>query len=325
MLRAAGRGAVQLAESRDALIAFIRRQQHPDGGFRGRSEDSDLYYAVFAIESLIALEAELPQEAIAQYLATFGSGEGLDLVHLACLARCWADLGEHWHSLGPGPGLPPHDRAGLLRRIEGHRSADGGFAQEPGADQGTVYGCFLAFGALQDVSSAGFSPYPPRSRYGLKAALQTGIIRCLSHLRAPDGGFANERGLPAGSTPATAAAITLLRHLRRPVEPALPEWLLARHDPSGGFRATPAAPIPDLLSTATALHALAGLGVPLDAVRQPCLDFVGGLWNAEGGFQGSGLDDSPDCEYTYYGLLAFGHLAGESAPDAPQKAADAPR
>ncbi len=71
----------------------------------------------------------------------------------------------------------------------------------------------------------------------------------------------------------------------------------------------PKAPIPDLLSTATALHALAGLERDLSPVRESCLDFIDTLWSNEGGFHGHWSDDALDCEYTYYGLLALGHLS----------------
>ena len=40
-----------------------------------------------------------------------------------------------------------------------------------------------------------------------------------------------------------------------------------------------------------------------------CLDFVDSLWNADGGFHGNWTDDYLDCEYTFYGLLALGHLS----------------
>src|SRR5438874_1185034 len=69
------------------------------------------------------------------------------------------------------------------------------------------------------------------------------------------------------------------------------------------------APLPDLLSTATALHALAGLEASFERVREPCLDFIDTLWTNEGGFYGHWGDDHLDCEYTYYGLLALGHLS----------------
>ena len=72
----------------------------------------------------------------------------------------------------------------------------------------------------------------------------------------------------------------------------------------------PAAPLPDLLSTATALHALACLEIPLPApIRERCLDFIDTLWSADGGFHGHWADDHLDAEYTFYGLLALGHLS----------------
>jgi hypothetical protein len=33
------------------------------------------------------------------------------------------------------------------------------------------------------------------------------------------------------------------------------------------------------------------------------------LWSAEGGFHGHWADDHLDAEYTFYGLLALGHLS----------------
>jgi hypothetical protein len=63
------------------------------------------------------------------------------------------------------------------------------------------------------------------------------------------------------------------------------------------------------LSTATALHALSELCVPLTGLRETCLDFLDTLWTSRGAFCGSWLEAAPDCEYTYYGLLALGHLS----------------
>jgi hypothetical protein len=85
--------------------------------------------------------------------------------------------------------------------------------------------------------------------------------------------------------------------------------MLSCAHPAGGFKAIPFAPMPDLLSTAVCLHALSGAGHDLERLREPCLDFVDSLWSAEGGFHGNWTDHTLDCEYTYYGLLALGHLA----------------
>jgi prenyltransferase beta subunit len=102
----------------------------------------------------------------------------------------------------------------------------------------------------------------------------------------------------------------LIRHLGFPVNPAVGDWLMAQQHPNGGFLAVPGAPLPDLLSTATALHALACLErrVP-SRVHERCLDFIDTLWSADGGFHGHWADDHLDAEYTFYGLLALGHLS----------------
>jgi prenyltransferase beta subunit len=184
----------------------------------------------------------------------------------------------------------------LLARVEAHRSRDGGYDADFGAEHGNAYGCFVALGAYQDLQRE--LPEPLR------------MVQCLKFLETPDGAWANARGLKIGSTNATAAAVTLLHQLGVPVNQSVGAWLLAQVHPEGGFRAMPSAPIPDLLSTATALHALACLEVDLpEPVRERCLDFIDTLWSAEGGFHGHWADDHLDAEYTFYGLLALGHLA----------------
>jgi hypothetical protein len=139
------------------------------------------------------------------------------------------------------------------------------------------------------------------------------LVRSLKFLETEDGAWTNEvfgrTRMPVGATNATAAAVTVLRNLNMPINPAVGDWLLAQAHPQGGFLAVPGAPIPDLLSTATALHALAGLGVSFERIKEPCLDFVDSLWTNEGAFHGNWTDEHLDCEYTCYGLLALGHLS----------------
>jgi len=54
---------------------------------------------------------------------------------------------------------------------------------------------------------------------------------------------------------------------------------------------------------------MAGMHVDFSKVKEPCLDFIDTLWNSQGAFYGTWEDDALDCEYTYYGLLALGHLS----------------
>ena len=229
---------------------------------------------------------QIPLERAEPFLRSYGDGEGLDLVHQACLARCWASF--------PPACRPAWGSDRLLARIEGHRSADGGYDLRPGASQGSLYGCFLALGTYQDVGADLPSP--------------GGMLECIERLRTIDGGYTNHLDLPLGLTPATAAAVVLKRQLDAAPEPALEQWLLGRCRPGGGFFAGPMAPVPDLLSTATALHALDAMHVDLRPLAEPCLDFLDSLWTNRGGFCGSWEDDALDCEYTYYALLALGHL-----------------
>ena len=112
-----------------------------------------------------------------------------------------------------------------------------------------------------------------------------------------------------GTTTATAAAVAFFRHARLTPPAELGGWLMKQIHPQGGFKASPRAPMPDLLSTAVALHALDGLQTDYSRFRESLLDFVDTLWSADGGFHGHWADDALDVEYTYYGLLALGHLS----------------
>jgi hypothetical protein len=283
MLQVARLAPQQLGESRDLVAGFLRARVNPDGGFQNRAGASDLYYTVFGVDSLIGLQEPLPA-ATGPYADAFADRD-LDFVHLACLARTWAALKRV-------PDAASVDR--LLSRLETFRSADGGYATSAGAAHGTAYAAFMALGAYQDLG---------------RSMPEDGIADSLQRVKAADGSYANHPGMPAGLTTSTAAAVLVLRHLGAAPDRNAGVWLLDRCHSRGGFFASPTAPVPDLLSTATALHALSTLHLPLGGLREPCLDFVDSLWTNRGGFFGTWADDEPDCEYTYYALLALGHLS----------------
>ena len=288
MLQVARVAPKMLGDSAELVRDFFLRQFTEEGGGRDRSGRPDLYYTIFALAGLQALQAEAPTGRVENYLRPFGDGAELDFVHLGALARCWSAIGLER--------MPEGAANRLLARIESHRSRDGGYDSDLGADHGNAYGCFVALGAYQDLHRE--LPAPLR------------MAQCLKFLETSDGAWANARGLGAGSTNATAAAVALLHQLRLPINDCVGDWLLARAHPEGGFLAMPQAPMPDLLSTATTLHALACLECDLpEPLRERTLDFIDTLWNAEGGFHGHWADDELDAEYTFYGLLALGHLA----------------
>ncbi len=259
-------------EGRTRITDFLVARQQADGGFRGRSHTSDLYYTFFAIRALSALDAPLPANRTADYLRAFHHGEALDFVHLACLACLAADV------LSREPDLA------LLDRLETFRASDGGYSGKPGGVQSAADSIFLAMMAYE----AQGVPIPNREA----------LARSVEWL-APS------------VTTAVAARVILLTSLGIAPPASVGEGLLARASRRGGFRALSLAPIPDLLSTATSLCALHALGQSVAKIREATTDFVVSLWDDNGGFRGHRLDSTPDCEYTFYALLALGVLAQE--------------
>jgi prenyltransferase beta subunit len=287
MLQVARLAPRLLSDSADLVRGFLRRQWTAEGGARDRSGRPDLYYTIFAMAGLEALNTPTPRDQVTAFLRSFGAGEELDFVHVGALARCWAAVGLQE--------MPRGIDKSLLARLESFRTADGGYDGAAGG-HGTAYGAFVALGAYQDLGHT-----PP---HRLK------LIGSLRALESADGAWSNVPGAAIGATNATAGAVTLLRHCGLPVSARAADWLMARAHPQGGFVAAPGSPIPDLLSTATTLHALAAMDRRLPSgVHERCLDFMDSLWSAEGGFHGHWADDCLDAEYTFYGLLALGHLS----------------
>jgi hypothetical protein len=275
-----------LADSTELVRVFYARQFNEQGAACDRAGKPDLYYTIFALAGAQTLEAPIPVERTREWLASFGDGAGLDFVHLGALARCWAVVGP--------PDTSRTER--ILDRMESFRQPDAGYNSSANARFGTAYDAFVALGAYQDLGQT-----PPNVLH---------LLRSLKRLETNDHAWTNLPGQTIGSLNPTAAAVTLISHLGFPVNGAVGDWILAQAHPSGGFVAVPGAPIPDLLSTATALHALACLGRRLPSeLHERCLDLVDTLWNAEGGFHGHWADDHLDAEYTFYGLLALGHLS----------------
>lgn len=288
--RALARAAASLDTlARAALGALVRAQLAADGGFRGRSGNGDLYYTVFGLECARALELDVPVEPIRRFVESRLDAP-LDFVHLTCLVRCI-------EILTPG-NAPLACGAGLSEQLARHACAEGGYHRLPGQRRGCVYESFI--GALAAESLGEAVPNP------------AGLGAILSGLGKASGGFVNRDGWGAASTPVSAAALLLLRELREPLPPKSVAWLLGQQRAGGGFAAAPLAPASDLLSTATALHALNRIGALRGVAIDSCLDFVTGCWDDSGGFHAHAFDPRPDCEYAFYGLLALGNLV---APD----------
>jgi prenyltransferase beta subunit len=277
-----------LGDSTDLVREFFRSQLSPEGAGLDRDGRPDLYYTIFALAGWQTLDLEVPRDRVEAFLRRQEDGASLDFVHLSALARCWAVVGVER--------MPAGLADALLERIERFRKPDGGYEGDARPAHGTAYGAFVALGAYEDLGRT--PPHPLK------------LVQSLKRLETPDGAWSNFPNARTGALNATAGAVTLIRHLGFPVNEGVADWLLAQIHEQGGFLAVPGAPMPDLLSTATALHALAAMERRLpSAIHERCLDFIDTLWSARGGFHGHWADEHLDAEYTYYGLLALGHLS----------------
>lgn len=275
------------------ISEYIRSRQSRDGGFRGRSTESDLYYTFFAISCLLCLGEPVPGTRVQAFIDDCGPADDLDLMHQCCMARCNAIL--QFVKI-------PQFLAELSIRLlpKAFRPVSIPCVDEVArctnqVEQMTIYDIFIATQVLEDYR-----------RDSPKDEMVERIKACATQ----DGGYAKIPGIAEGTTTHTAAATMLLQLWGRGCRPETIDWLLERHCESGGFLASPLSPAPDLLSTATAVAALRTCGVSLDDIRKPSADFVNSLWAPSGGFKGSHNDPRSDCEYTFYALLTLGTLLG---------------
>ena len=288
MLQVARLAPQLLSDSTELVRDFVLSKLNDDGGFQDRVGESDLYYTVFGLECLIAVDAEVPEEKIKPYLESFSDGSSLDLVHLTSLIRCWSNLKIDFEKEGL--------KEPYLNQLERFKSADGGYNTEEKAAVGTGYAAFLVYGALQELKE----PIPNQEL----------LIHSIQELQVGNGSYGMTKGQTEGTTPTTAAACVALCDMGIRDLDSSRKWLWNNYNLNGGgFFAIPNAPMPDLLSTATALHTLSTMGEQFKDIEDSCLDFIDSLWTNSGSFYGTWADDILDVEYTLYGLLALGHLA----------------
>lgn len=146
MLQVARVAPKVLGGASELVQDFLGNQQNPDGGFKDREGKSDLYYTVFGMDALAVFQQKPNLGGVEKFLLSFGEGEGLDLVHLSCLIRCWGTIGRDR--------MPKNLRAALLKRLEDFRKPCGGWDNSTERDHGTAYGSFLALGAYQDMANS---------------------------------------------------------------------------------------------------------------------------------------------------------------------------
>jgi geranylgeranyl transferase type-2 subunit beta len=291
-------GAQQLPASLTARHkAYLAAAQQADGGFAGRRGTSDLYYTGFAVRGL-ALVGGLSEEQAARVAGFLRTQVGqpvppvdfLSLVFTALLLETLFGL-----DVFAAAGV---DRTAAVRDFMArYRRPDGGYAKSERAAASSTYGTFLVAGCLELLGLADVPP--PR------------MVELVLRRRRPDGGFVELEPMTQSGTNPTAAAIGLLRMcnaLEGPVCAEAAGFLGRMQGPEGGLRAHDRIPMADLLSTFTGLVALDDLQLPQAVDRAAAVRYAEALALPDGGFLAGAWDNTPDVEYTFYGLatLALG-------------------
>ena len=275
-------------ERREKLRAYFLTALDQNGGFRGRKGNGDLYYSAFAIRGLFLLgmlddETLLPR--VSHFLEEQHRRDDLTPVDILSWTFC-ATLIQTVQGTEP----LPEQMASLLNRWEHFRRNDGCFAASEKSVFSSTYTTFLTAIFYELL--------------GESERIRTIPVEPILERRRSDGGFVELPPLQYSGTNPTAAAVGFLTLLEFPLpaKEQTVEFFCRCQQHTGGFQAHARIPIPDLLSSFSALTALHDLGAADQVNRSALRNFLTKLHSPDGGFFGMLLDQQSDVEYTFYGM-----------------------
>lgn len=272
LLKTLKRGKKQLSKEALAKIdAFVRSQYSAKGSFIDKSGQPDLYYTLFGWILAYILGIPSDRKKNKAYLESLDV-KHLDLIHYAAYMR-----------LRILNSLFPIGVKNLKNLTE--------FNNLPHNDPQSPYTQFIWLSLLEDT------------RHKIKDKKE--ILNSLSLYRAEKAGYMNTSDGLSATTNATVAALAVTGQLDGYRDNADISYLYSLQQSSGGFGAAEDSPLPDLLSTATALFMLNCYGLQ---PKYPAYGFIEAHWLDSGGFSATLLEDKSDVEYTFYGLLALGAI-----------------
>jgi len=273
-------------QRRDELRACFLAALDQNGGFRGRKGSGDLYYSAFALRGLFLLGMLNDEKLIAGvtgFLAEQLQRNDLSPAEILSWTFCASLVNtvqeKEW---------VPEQIAALLGRWERFRCADGCFAASEKSVHSSTYTTFLTAIFYELLGEAEWAiPVEP-----------------ILERRRTDGGFVELSPLRYSGTNPTAAAVGLLTLLEVPLpeKQKTVEFLCRCQQPSGGFQAHARIPLPDLLSSFSALMALHDLDAAGQVNRSALRNYATSLRSPDGGFFGLAGDQQSDVEYTFYGM-----------------------
>lgn len=271
------RNALDLLDNqgREEVLSFILSQQNPDGGFQDRGGRSDLYYSLFGMLILKALEngepgdLSLTKESIQKligFVSRKSTSEVPGFIEKCCLVLLQKELDAGWFS-----------------QIQAFLSLGRSFWKERQSIN-LSYRSFVLFLTLDAVL-----PFRGFIKPGAKKLMERTEV-------------------DSNSPCSEVAARVFLQKMMRQEGFEDQELLMSFACRSGGFKAFAHLQQADMLSTAVALFALKSAGSDLRLIKPACLDFIRQNYS-DGAFLSGDGDQTHDSEYTFYGLLALGVLA----------------
>ena len=275
-------------QRREELRACFLAALDQNGGFRGRKGVGDLYYSAFALRGLFLL-GMLDDEKLLSGMAGFLEEQLLrnDLSPAEILS--WTFCASLINTVQERE-QPPEQIAALLHRWERFRCSDGCFAATEKSAYSSTYTTFLTAIFYELL--------------GVPECCRTIPVEPIQERRRADGGFVELPPLRYSGTNPTAAAVGLFTLLEVPLpeKQKTVEFFCRCQQPSGGFQAHARIPLPDLLSSFSALTALHDLDAADQANPSALRNFVTSLRSPDGGFFGLAGDHQSDVEYTFYGM-----------------------
>jgi len=268
-------------ESLFRVKAFVESQQVDDGSFMNKSGKSDIYYTVFGWMLSYVLDIETDCKKTVSYLKQQDILQ-MDLIHYAAYVRC-----RMIQLLFEG---------GTLKLLLGSLSKTdirslSGFDNVPHNDINSPYTQFIWLSLLEDTRN------PVQNR--------DAVLASLDNYHVSGGGYSNMKDGITAATNATVAALSVIGQLNGYKNTDDLSYLSNIQNETGGFAATEHSPLPDILSTATALFVLDCYNKKPEVSPE---GFIDAHWLDNGGFSATLQEETSDVEYTFYGLLALGTL-----------------
>lgn len=266
--------------------AFVLTHQQPNGGFSGPTGGADLYYTDFGLRlARLLCDDYSPIEPTAKRITSLPQPTSvLDCFSLLNSIRLLRDMGYEAQI----------DRTTIVETITAQRIADGGFGRV-GSKVISGYNTFIAALCFEILETE----FPD----GQQAAA------AIQNLRQPDGGYSESSDQHLSQTNATSAAVAFLTmHNDLDAAEQAADLLASMQSSDGGLLAHRQAPAADLLSTLTGALTLFGLNTMDRLNLAGVARYIGALALPDGGFVGYLDSDTPDVEYTYYGVGALALL-----------------